>query len=61
MDMKKISFAAIIAAASLSSVLAADEVLGPAPGPSSGASATLPVVGSLVGASIMSFFAYYLH
>ncbi|PON58107.1 hypothetical protein PanWU01x14_168770 [Parasponia andersonii] len=61
MELKKISTAVIVAAASLSSVMAANEVLAPAPGPSSGASATLPVVGSLVGASLVSFFAYYLH
>ena len=63
MDMRKVSFAVIVAAASMSAAMAVDEVLAspaPAPGPSSGASATLPVVGSLVGASIVSFFAYYL-
>ena len=68
MEMKKISMVVIFAAASLSSAFATDEVMGPAPGPaglssgsSSGASTTLPVVGSLVGASLVSFFAYYLH
>ncbi|GKV25766.1 hypothetical protein SLEP1_g35160 [Rubroshorea leprosula] len=56
MDMKKISCAVLVAAASMSAVLASTEA--PAPGPSS--SATMPVVGSLVGASLVSFLAYYL-
>ncbi|GMI64743.1 hypothetical protein HRI_000143600 [Hibiscus trionum] len=66
MDMKKISCAVIVAAASMSAVMAADGPasapgFGPAPGQDSGvASATLPVLGSLVGASLVSFFAYYL-
>ncbi|KAK8705318.1 hypothetical protein V6N13_048922 [Hibiscus sabdariffa] len=75
MDMKKkISCAVIVAAASMSAVMAADSPasapgsapapsLGPAPGPDSSvalATATLPVLGSLVGASLVSFFAYYL-
>ena len=61
MEIKKITIAFIVAAASLSLAMGADEVLAPAPAPSSGASATLPVVGSLVGASLVSFYAYYLH
>ena len=67
MEMKKISLAVIVAAASLSSALAADEVFSPAPSPAAGLSAsgasatTFPVVGSLVGASLVSFFAYFLH
>ncbi|KAK3446768.1 hypothetical protein EUGRSUZ_A02403, partial [Eucalyptus grandis] len=60
MDMKKISCAVLVAAASMSAVLASDDSPAPAPGPSSGASAALPVFGSLVGASVVSFFAYYL-
>ncbi|XP_050285012.1 arabinogalactan protein 23-like [Quercus robur] len=72
MEMKKIACAVLFAAASLSAVLAdhhhhtsspapAPAQAAPAPGPSSGASAGLPVVGSLVGASLVSFVAYYLH
>ncbi|KAK4591841.1 hypothetical protein RGQ29_016335 [Quercus rubra] len=71
MEMKKIACAVLFAAASLSAVLAhnhhtsspapAPAQTAPAPGPSSGASAGLPVVGSLVGASLVSFVAYYLH
>jgi len=57
MDMKKVSCAVLIVAASMSAALAATEVPAPAPGPSSGASAT--VVGSLVGASVLSFFALF--
>ncbi|KAJ9695736.1 hypothetical protein PVL29_010957 [Vitis rotundifolia] len=61
MDMKKISCAVLIAAASMSAAMASDEVMSPAPGPSNAAQATLPVLGSLVGASVLSFFAFYLH
>ncbi|KAJ7972247.1 Arabinogalactan peptide 23-like [Quillaja saponaria] len=62
MDMKKISCVALVAAASLSAALAATEVPAPAPGPgvkTSGSSATLPIFGSLVGASILSFLALF--
>ncbi|XP_020205905.1 arabinogalactan protein 23 [Cajanus cajan] len=59
MDMKKVTCAVLIAAASMSAAVAAVEVPAPAPGPSSGASATLPLVGSLVGASVLSFFALF--
>ncbi|KAK7278875.1 hypothetical protein RJT34_23914 [Clitoria ternatea] len=58
MDMKKVTCAVLlVATAYMSAALATTEVPAPAPGPSSGASAT--VVGSLVGASIMSFFALF--
>ncbi|KAJ1409933.1 hypothetical protein SESBI_22404 [Sesbania bispinosa] len=57
MDMKKVTCAVLIAAASMSAALAATEVPAPAPGPSSDATTT--VVGSLVGASILSFFALF--
>lgn len=61
MDMKKIAYAALIAAASVSAVAAtASHDEAPAPAPSS-AVAALPAVGSLVGASILSFFAFYMH
>ncbi|QCD86991.1 hypothetical protein DEO72_LG3g1522 [Vigna unguiculata] len=57
MDMRKIACAALIAAASISAVVATVEVSAPAPGPSSEASAIVPLVSSLVGASVLSFFA----
>ncbi|KAF9679686.1 hypothetical protein SADUNF_Sadunf06G0040300 [Salix dunnii] len=59
MEWKKIS-CAVLVAASMTAALAADEISAPAPSPASGAPATLPVVGSLIGASLVSFFAYYL-
>ncbi|XP_012468034.1 arabinogalactan protein 23 [Gossypium raimondii] len=77
MDMKKISCAVIVAAASMSGVLAAGAAPAPspasapaaaaasasasAPGPdSSVAISTMPVIESLVGATLVSFFAYFL-
>ncbi|XP_058075581.1 arabinogalactan protein 23-like [Magnolia sinica] len=61
MDMRKISCAVIIAAASATAVLAAEENLAPAPGPAmhSGSAMVAPTLG-LVGASILSFFAFYM-
>ncbi|CAJ1978635.1 unnamed protein product [Sphenostylis stenocarpa] len=59
MDMRKVTCAVLIAAASVSAAMATAEVAAPAPGPSSGASASLPLVGSLVGASVFSFFALF--
>lgn len=67
MEMKKIACAVLVAAASMSAVLASE---GPAMAPSptttggaahSAANAALPAVGTLVGASLLSVFAYYLH
>ncbi|OVA12267.1 hypothetical protein BVC80_1779g41 [Macleaya cordata] len=62
MDKKKISCAVLIAvAASMNAALAADEAHAPAPGPSNGSTATTPVIGSLIGASLVSFFtAFYM-
>ncbi|KAB5520508.1 hypothetical protein DKX38_024827 [Salix brachista] len=59
MEMKKIACAILFAAASVSAVMA-DEVAAPAPSPASGAVVSLPVAGSLVGASLASFIALYL-
>ena len=59
MDMKKVTCAVLIVAASMSAALAATNAPAPAPGPTSGASANLPVVGSLVGASVLSFLALF--
>ncbi|KAJ6385336.1 hypothetical protein OIU77_028499 [Salix suchowensis] len=58
MEMKRIACAILFAAASVSAVMA-DEAAAPAPSPASGASASLPIVGSLVGASLASFIALY--
>ncbi|PIN18771.1 hypothetical protein CDL12_08557 [Handroanthus impetiginosus] len=59
MDMRKIAYAALVAAASLTVVVATTEA--PAPAPASDAIAALPMVGSIVGASILSFFALHMH
>ncbi|KAI3935225.1 hypothetical protein MKW98_018414 [Papaver atlanticum] len=61
MDMKKISCAVLLAvAASMNAALVgATDVQAPAPAPS-GAAVAMPVVGSLVGASLVSFFAFYM-
>ncbi|KAJ6409228.1 hypothetical protein OIU84_008846 [Salix udensis] len=59
MEMKRIACVILFAAASVSAVMA-DEAAAPAPSPASGASASLPIVGSLVGASLASFIALYL-
>ncbi|XP_017978720.1 arabinogalactan peptide 23-like [Herrania umbratica] len=59
MEMKKVACAVLFAAASMSAVMA--EVAAPAPAPTSDASASLPVVGSVVGASVVSLLAYFLH
>ncbi|KAG7025661.1 Arabinogalactan peptide 23, partial [Cucurbita argyrosperma subsp. argyrosperma] len=63
MEMKKIACAALFAAATVTAVVASDESLSPAaaPGPSSAASAALPALGSLVGASLVSFVAFYFN
>ncbi|KAI3444993.1 hypothetical protein Pfo_001658 [Paulownia fortunei] len=62
MDMRKIAYAALIAAASMSAVAATSAPThAPAPAPSSDAIAALPAVGSFIGASILSFFALYMH
>ncbi|KAK4800368.1 hypothetical protein SAY86_020855 [Trapa natans] len=62
MEMKKMTCAFLVAAASMSAALAAESpATAPASGPSSGTSAGLPALGSLVGASLLSFLAYYLN
>ncbi|MQM13888.1 hypothetical protein Taro_046814 [Colocasia esculenta] len=60
MEMKKVACAVLVAAASATAALASDAV-SPAPAPTSGSFAVAPVIGSLVGASVLSFFACYLH
>ncbi|XP_050939109.1 arabinogalactan protein 23-like [Cucumis melo] len=60
MEMKKIACAILFVAATVSAAVAEDKALAPAPGPSSGAAIGLPAIGSLVGASLLSFAAYYL-
>lgn len=66
MEMKKIALAALFIAASMIAALAHeghDHDLSPAASPeqSGGASADLTLVGSLIGASLASLIAYYLH
>ncbi|KAK3015435.1 hypothetical protein RJ639_007767 [Escallonia herrerae] len=62
MEMKKIACAALVAAASMSAALAQAPASAPSsPPPLSDAAAALPVIGSLVGASLLSFFAFYMH
>ncbi|THU54462.1 hypothetical protein C4D60_Mb10t25330 [Musa balbisiana] len=57
MEMRKIACAVLVAAASASAALAAEA---PAPGPASGSSTVVPAVGAVLGASVISFFAFYL-
>lgn len=62
--MKKIACAALVAAAYVTMAMAHEghhEVESPAPAPASHATAALPVLGSLVGASFLSFFNLYMH
>ena len=66
MEIKKIACAVLLTAASVSAVMAYEgHAQAPAEGRAAGApndaSASLPVLGSLVGASIVSFIAYYMH
>ncbi|CAD6339463.1 unnamed protein product [Miscanthus lutarioriparius] len=57
MEMKKVACAVLVAAASATVALAAEA---PAPAPTSASSAAFPAVGAVLGASVLSFFAYYL-
>ncbi|GAU33399.1 hypothetical protein TSUD_20920 [Trifolium subterraneum] len=59
MAMKKVTFAVLFAAASMSAVMAEVSVSAPAPGPGAASDASTTVVGSLVGASLLSFFALF--
>ncbi|CAN4110395.1 unnamed protein product [Withania somnifera] len=63
MEMKKIACVTLIAAASISASMAQTlpPSSGPTPAPSSDAAASLPHVATLAGASLLSFFAYYMH
>ncbi|XP_022980143.1 arabinogalactan peptide 23-like [Cucurbita maxima] len=63
MEMKNIACTALFTAAAVTAVVASDESHSPAaaPGPSSAASAALPALGSLIGASLVSFVAYVLN
>ncbi|KAI3984363.1 hypothetical protein MKX01_011317 [Papaver californicum] len=61
MDMKKITCAVLIAvAATMNVALAAEEVIAPAPAPINAAALNVPVLGSLVGASLVSILGFYL-
>ncbi|WOL12062.1 arabinogalactan protein 23-like [Canna indica] len=57
MEMRKIACAVLVAAASATAAMAAEA---PAPGPASGSFAVPPAVGAVIGASVVSFFAFYL-
>ncbi|RWW02885.1 hypothetical protein GW17_00034003 [Ensete ventricosum] len=58
MEMRKVACAVLVAAASATGALAAEA---PAPGPASSSFAVTPAVGAVIGASVLSFFAFYLH
>ncbi|XP_043693330.1 caffeic acid 3-O-methyltransferase-like [Telopea speciosissima] len=61
MDMRKIACVVIVAAASMSAVMAHhDESPAPAPAPTNAATVGLPLVGTMVGASVLSFLTFYL-
>ncbi|URE32417.1 E3 ubiquitin-protein ligase [Musa troglodytarum] len=57
MEMKKIACAVLVAAASATAAFAAEA---PAPSPTSDSFAVAPAVGAVLGASVLSFFAFYL-
>ncbi|CAL5052649.1 unnamed protein product [Urochloa decumbens] len=57
MEMKKVACAVLVAASAATVALAADA---PAPAPTSASAAAFPAVGAVLGASVLSFFAYYL-
>ncbi|URE09732.1 hypothetical protein MUK42_31252 [Musa troglodytarum] len=57
MEMRKVACAVLVAAASATGALAAEA---PAPGPASASFAVTPAVGAVIGASVLSFFAFYL-
>nr|XP_016465643.1 PREDICTED: arabinogalactan peptide 23-like [Nicotiana tabacum] len=60
--MKKITCAALVAAASMSAAMAQMSPSdAPAPSPTSDAAVALPAVGTLIGATLLSFFAYYMY
>ncbi|CAL9045700.1 unnamed protein product [Musa banksii] len=57
MEMRKVACAVLVVAASATGALAAEA---PAPGPASASFAVTPAVGAAIGASVLSFFAFYL-
>ncbi|MQM12167.1 hypothetical protein Taro_045082 [Colocasia esculenta] len=59
MEMKKFACAVLVAAASATAAMASDAG-SPAPAPTSGSFAVSAITGSLVGASVFSFLAFYL-
>ncbi|XP_009762446.1 arabinogalactan protein 23-like [Nicotiana sylvestris] len=62
MEMKKIACVTLIVAGSISAAMAQlPPISAPAPAPTSDATAALPALGTLVGATFLSFFAYYMH
>ncbi|CAL9134011.1 unnamed protein product [Musa textilis] len=59
MEMRKIACAVLVAAAAATTALAT-EAPAAAPGPASASFAATPAVGAVIGASVLSFFAFYL-
>nr|XP_019703882.1 arabinogalactan protein 23 [Elaeis guineensis] len=59
MEMRKIACAVLVAAASATAALAADA---PAPSPATSAASEVitPAIGTMIGASVLSFFTFYL-
>ncbi|CAL9149077.1 unnamed protein product [Musa hybrid cultivar] len=60
MEMRKIACAVLVAAAAATTALAT-EAPAAAPGLASASFAATPAVGAVIGASVLSFFAFYLH
>ncbi|KAK7243595.1 hypothetical protein RIF29_38400 [Crotalaria pallida] len=62
MEMKKVACAVLFAAASVSAVMAhgGEHPAAPAPAPGPSASSGAAALGSFVGASLLSFVAYYV-
>lgn len=62
MEMKKVACAALIAAASISAAMAQmSPSEAPTPLPTNDAAAALPTIGTMIGATLLSFYAYYMH
>ncbi|XP_048535647.1 arabinogalactan protein 23-like [Triticum urartu] len=62
MEMKKIACAVLVAASATVALAADAPAMAPAPGAAvaGSAAAAVPAVGAVLGATVLSFFAYYL-
>ncbi|KAF7090716.1 hypothetical protein CFC21_093421 [Triticum aestivum] len=62
MEMKKIACAVLVAASATVALAAEAPAMAPAPGAAvaGSAAAAVPAVGAVLGATVLSFFAYYL-